>query len=176
MTTIAYRDGVMLGDTRSYGLNDRTPVGRKTKVHRLTDGTLVGASIAVFGGAELLLRWVADGMRNMPGDWAPDFGERGFEVMVARPSGEVVMFDESLCPCAVEAPFFAVGSGKQYALAALHLGHSLHEAVALAVAMDVWSSPPLRGMTHSGTRIELRIPRGWPRAGTPAWPGSTEEA
>lgn len=49
MTTIAYRNGVMAADTRAYS-GGKLPIGTKTKIERLEDGTLLGVSSITPGG------------------------------------------------------------------------------------------------------------------------------
>jgi hypothetical protein len=157
MTTIAYsaREGKMLGDTRAFGFN-KGPVGVKEKVVYLDGGCLLGVSTNGLGLADAVVRWVRDGMppNERPvvekGDWC--------EVLLVHPDGSATLMDKTLAPARVKADHYAVGSGKDYAVAALHLGHSLVDALRVACDLDVWSDWPLVGYDHDGQKHELASP------------------
>lgn len=57
-------------------------------------------------------------------------------------------------PDLIEDPFFAIGSGAHAALAALHLGQTPAEAVALACRIDLHSGGPIKnvGLDIIGTK------------------------
>jgi hypothetical protein len=53
-----------------------------------------------------------------------------------KTSFKVMVIESKLCPVELVEPFVAMGSGRDYALATMHLGHSAHEAVAIASKFD----------------------------------------
>lgn len=136
MTTIVYRDGVLAADSRAYR-GDKSPLGTKVKIHRLWDGSLFGASSNCVGADTLLRRWVEEGCPSQKsGDIKPD----SFEMILIRPNGEVFFAHDNLdLSGPLEAPFFAIGSGEQYALGALEMGADAVRAVRVACEFDVWS-------------------------------------
>lgn len=149
MTTIAYRDGVMAGDSRAYGGGNELR-GSKVKVVRLPDGTLVGVSSPVLGMARLVRDWVSAGMREAP--ITPDADKKGFDALVVTPDGQAVFVDGNwLKSDAVTGSFFAIGSGSQYAIGAMAAGKNAKEAVEIAAELDVWSSGPVYTVQHTST-------------------------
>jgi len=137
MTVIVYANGVMAADTRAYS-GESTPIGHKQKIHRLSDGSLFGASTTKPGLAEAFARWLETGMAGEP---PKDIDMKGLWV---RPSGEVFLFMNSHEPSGpLVGPFFAVGSGEQYALGALSLGADAVKAVEVACLHDPWCAAPV---------------------------------
>lgn len=143
----------MLADTRAYGF-DRGPVGAKDKVFRTDDGCLVGISSNTLGLPEQLRAWVLAGM---PEDCRPRVeSEAWCEVLMVHSDGTAALMNKTLAPARVTGELFAVGSGKEYALAALHLGHRVVDALGVACKLDPWSEFPLSGYDHEGR--EHRVP------------------
>jgi hypothetical protein len=151
VTTAAYRDGLMVADTRAYGF-DRVPVGRKTKIARLDDGRLLCVSTRHIGQPALVLAWVRAGMDP---DDRPEL-DQTCEVLLVHPDGEADLMDDKLNPARVSAPYYAIGSGKEFAMAAMRLGHGPVEAVAASCGLDPWTDFPLAGFTHDGEAVFKR--------------------
>lgn len=152
MTTVAYQGGVMIGDTRAYGF-DRIPVGTKEKVHRLTDGSLMAVSSSVLGTPARILQWVQGGRVE---DQKPKLlDEEHVEVLLVSPDGEAFLMDKHLNASAIVAPYYAVGSGREFAMAAMLLGLSPARAVGVATELDPWTAFPLVGYDHEGNRHEI---------------------
>lgn len=136
MTTIVWRDGVMAADSRGYG-GDKCPIGQKQKIRRLEDGTLVGCSSNTPGQPEAVLDWYAAGADI---EKAPKFPENRFRFLAVKPDGMAFLGEDSFYLAGpLRAEFYAVGSGQEYALGALHMGASAERAVQIAVELDVWS-------------------------------------
>jgi ATP-dependent HslUV protease subunit HslV len=134
MTTVAYRDGIMVSDTQctgsSYGKT------RVRKIIRLSDGSL-------FAGAGDYLAILA--LR----EWA----EAGFEgkrpaktgdsqCLLVRPDRTVLHMGGNGKPYEILDEFSAIGSGCDYALGAMAAGKSAQEAVEIAAAYDSMTSGP----------------------------------
>lgn len=124
MTTITYRNGIMAGDTQVY--HDAL-VGHAPKVH-VFGNVLVGCT-----GANCRIRafvaWVEAGMAGE----APGMAET--TALVVMPTGEVRMYGEEGW-CTFEAPYYAIGSGKKFALGAMAHGADAPQAVAAAMVHD----------------------------------------
>lgn len=113
---------------------------RFSKVRQTKDGGLVGGA-GNLSHVIKVLRWVAEGM----GDDAPDFGDEGeFECIWISPDGAVHLLDEALEPMRVEDGFLAIGSGGNYATAAMACGKSPEEAVEVAARFDPATSGPVQ--------------------------------
>lgn len=124
MTIVAYKDGVMAADKQTTSANMGMTV---TKIRRLHGGSLAGAS----GNASMcrrLIQWVDAG--GDPKDY-PD-GKHECIVLVVRPGGHIHLFDEGPTPIDIEDSYVAIGSGRDFAMAAMYMGASAEEAVAVA--------------------------------------------
>lgn len=144
MTTIAYKDGIMAADSRAYSGGAR-PIGAKVKVQRLKDGTLIGCSSNVAGGAETVRRWAEAGH---PVDFAEGLPAT-FTLMIAKPSGEVYYACDTLHVSGpLDAPFFSIGSGCEFAIGAMDFGACAVEAIRVACRQDVWSDLPIFAVKH----------------------------
>lgn len=144
MTTIVYRDRLMASDSRAYSGGNHL-FGSKRKIRLLKDGRLAGVSSSVVGLPDRVLTWLDAGADP---DDKPEFEDKHFEVLVAEPNGRVYYANASLnFTGPIEAPFFAIGSGKDVAIGALLMGASAEKAVEIACIGDVWSSPPITTLT-----------------------------
>lgn len=134
MTTIVYRDGVMAADRRAYA-GDKQPIGEKTKVHRLADGSLFGASSSKVGAVDKFRRLVEE--RGIGGSFD---AAHPVQAILVRPDGSIFYFhEEDTFTGPLEAAFIAIGSGDRFALGALKMGATAARAVEVAIECDVWS-------------------------------------
>jgi hypothetical protein len=147
MTTIAYRQGVMAADTRAYaGFNGQ--LGEKTKIRRLPDGTMIGASTNQVGLGEALLNWYEAGAD--PAKAPGKLNESKFTLLVVKPEGEAFYaYDTFMLSGPVRAEFYAIGSGAEYALGAMAHGAGPEYAVEIACQYDVWSAAPVMALTRA---------------------------
>jgi ATP-dependent protease HslVU (ClpYQ) peptidase subunit len=58
-------------------------------------------------------------------------------MLVVLPSRKVVCYGQGPYPLEIEDRFTAMGCGRDYALAAMYLGHDARRAVEVACAIDV---------------------------------------
>ncbi|MBB6306223.1 peptidase S14 [Xanthobacter tagetidis] len=131
---MVYRDGVLAADRRGYS-GSKHPIGTKTKIHRLADGSLFGCSTPTPGLAEKLRRWVDENGVEKP---TPATIEA--QAIVVRSDGAIFYFkDGDSFSGPLEAEYMAIGSGSEYALGALTMGADAAHAVEVAIACDVWS-------------------------------------
>ena len=128
MTVIAYRDGVMAGDTLAS--DSVLKVSGLRKVARGADGTLYGFS----GRASMcceLLRWVEAGCH---GDRPPlRVDDDTADVLVVRPSGDILIWTHAGDEDYPAGSYMAIGSGSAVAMGALHAGAYPEGAVRAAI-------------------------------------------
>lgn len=138
MTTIVYRAGILAADSRAYS-GDKTPIGTKAKIHSLEDGTIYGVSTNNVGGDRIIGDWVKGGCKE-PGDVKPD----SFSMLLIDPLGQVFFANDNMSLSGpLTGEYFAIGTGREYALAAMFLGASAEDAVNVAKEFDVWSGGPV---------------------------------
>jgi hypothetical protein len=138
----------MAADSRAYA-GDKLPIGRKTKIRRLDDGTLVGVSSNKPGQSEAVADWYAAGARP---EGAPKLdGDPSFRLLAVAPDGRAWLANDSFrLTGPLEAEFFAIGSGEEYAIGALLMGADAVRAAELACTVDVWSALPVMSLRHAG--------------------------
>lgn len=126
MTTIAWDGKMMAGDKRTSfgGLHVTT-----TKVHRIR-----GALVAGCGNSAPIaemIQWYADGAdpAKLPPNQRDE--DKAVNLLVASPEG-LFLYADSATPFKIESPFAAIGSGRDFAIAAMHLGCDARRAVEIA--------------------------------------------
>lgn len=141
MTTIAVRNGVMAADSRetdqhealefSFVVSDRT-----RKLHRLPDDS-------VFGGADgsesihrllesLKSKTTCPKIENVSG-------------LLLNPDGSVRLYEGSAW-IKIKDPYYAIGSGASFAMAAMHAGADAITAAKIGARMDPFSGGRVRWM------------------------------
>lgn len=138
MTTIAasIEHCCMAADTLSVGGN--TVVSRRhTKIHRV-NGCLVGLSGLVTDGL-LFLQW----FETHDLDKRPSLSE-DFAAMVLSRKGLFRYFDECVPLTAPDIRYYAIGSGWEWAYAAMDFGRSPAQAVRYAMTRDVSTGGSVR--------------------------------
>jgi ATP-dependent protease HslVU (ClpYQ) peptidase subunit len=137
VTTVVYRSGVLAGDTRVTS-EDTVMPGRERKVFRLPDGSLFAAADDAEGG-ELLLRAMRKGMPP------PRLvGDLKVQALLVKPNRKLFIFEGSVW-VSHSAEYYALGTGRPYALGALYRGATAVEAVRAGIEFDA----------HSGGRIQV---------------------
>jgi 20S proteasome alpha/beta subunit len=142
VTTIVYRDGVMAADGLS-SMGGYT-VGNVVKIARGADGRLGGAcGDAAFMGE--FLKWVAGLVSEAP---KAVRAEDGCDIgVLVHPGGKIEVFEPGGA-FILDAPYFAMGSGRPVALGAMHQGATAAEAVAAAVTHDTGSGGQITVLTE----------------------------
>ena len=129
MTVIAWDGNTLAADKRtSFGTLIRTT----TKIFRVGDALCAHSGNAAVG--EEMLAWFRSGAKadtfpsvQRTDDWA--------ELMVIR-KGEILKYEQTPYPIHVEDRFIAIGCGRDYAMAAMHLGCSAVKAVEVEIELD----------------------------------------
>lgn len=138
MTTIAYKDGLLVGDKLAYGGKYEPSPGLKTKIHRISSGPmqgwLCGISTNCVGGDKVLLAWIERGAPfGRDGEVFPD----RFTVLLVDPLGRLHLAYDAVCLSGpIESEFYAIGTGAPYALGAMAVGRCAIEAVHAAARFD----------------------------------------
>lgn len=141
MTTIAYRAGIIAAD--SYCTSDNVFVGSIRKVARNEQGWLGGASGNVVFTSKWLDWFVSDFEESSmptPEKNGPNSCD-GLALMVG-PKGTIrVVEDKGFYD--LQADYYAIGSGTDFAFGALAHGATAEEAVAAAIVHDRYSGGPI---------------------------------
>jgi hypothetical protein len=142
MSTVVYRDGVVAADTKAYGGKYRHSPGQKSKLHRLADGSIVAVTSSVVGLPERVVDYLATG--GHPRDWV---GELDGDVMMVRPDGSLYLaIGTAWLSGPIATDRHAIGSGSDFAYAAMEMGASASRAVEVACACDMHSGLPVETM------------------------------
>lgn len=110
------------------------------------------------------LRQWKDGVAGAAGDWVQILKffnsiEKGgdldsdcdVECMELRADG-IYVYESTIIPARIKEPFYAIGTGSAYAMAALHLGKSPREAVEIAALYDPATRGPIDVMRLRGAK------------------------
>lgn len=124
MTTIAYRDGVLAGDTRATDGNTKLPVACR-KVWKLRNGCLFGAA-GLNEGIKML-------KNSLDGSDTPKL--KGVNAIIVRPNGDILTYEGELWG-KENAPYVALGSGRDFSLAAMWMGAHAIKAVKAGIHFD----------------------------------------
>jgi 20S proteasome alpha/beta subunit len=132
MTTILWDGHNLIGDKQAGG---GSGIIRVTKIWRLSDGRLVGAS-GWFGSAIQWRDWLERGGERPAVLGIEDGSIRGLEVL---PDRSVLMHD-TYGAYPVESAFVAIGSGSPFAMGAMAAGATGMEAMRIAARLDEGTS------------------------------------
>ena len=125
MTVIAW-DGVMLAADKRTSFSSLH--GTTTKVQRVRGALVAGAGLAP--GIQEMIQWFSDGAKpeTFPA-WQRNEKEC-IDLLVAWPD-QLLQYSITPYPIVIENKQWAIGSGRDFALMAMHLGKTAAEAVAL---------------------------------------------
>lgn len=132
MTVIAWDGKTLAADKRTNfgGLH-----GTTTKVSRLADGRLVGCC----GNAAQIMEmkhWLTAGADPLAFPAQQRDEEKSVSMLVACPDGKLLQYENTPYPLVLENKRWAIGSGRDFAVAAMHLGRDAREAVEIASIFD----------------------------------------
>lgn len=130
MTVVAW-DGTTLAADK---LGDSGGLTRTTTKIRRFDGGLFGSAGYASKAAEIFV-WIAAGAdpEKVPAFQLTDDYQ---VVLVVRNDGRVFQYANSAHPWEIEDPFHAIGSGRDFAMAAMHLGCNASDAVRVTCALS----------------------------------------
>lgn len=132
MTVIAWDGSHMAGDKRTNfgGLHATT-----TKVQRI-NGCLVGCAGNTAQIAEMH-HWFAQGAKREDFPAMQRDVKECVTMMVVEPSGRILQYENTPDPIVIENRFWAIGSGRDFAMAAMFLGQGASHAAEVACALDL---------------------------------------
>ena len=142
MTTIAANREMLAGDQKC---TDDDKSFRTRKIRRVGDA-LVGAA-GTGPAIGKFFRWLEHGKQEEPPKFAKD---DELVALVVTPAG-LFSYDASCTPEEILDEFYAVGSGAQAALAAMHLGCDPERAVEIACKVDNSTGGPVDILRLNGT-------------------------
>ena len=152
MTTIAYAHGVLVADSQ---VSSADRIFRTVKILALPDGSLFGGA----GGLADILKvraWASKGYRGDP----PEMSDKAsFECLHIKADGKLWLVDDDLTPMEFIGDYIALGSGSPYAMAAMYLGKSPQEAVAVAAEFDPATSLPIHELRLVVKRVKKPAPK-----------------
>lgn len=131
MTCIAWDGKTLAADKRAcFG----GTINTVTKIRRIGQVLVGGSGETSFIGA--MFDWIEKG--RLPADFpASQRDEKDWQpVLVIEADGSVSLYERTPFPVRYEQKFAAIGSGREYARAAMHLGKTAQEAVEVAIALD----------------------------------------
>lgn len=131
MTVIAWDGKTLAADKRAcVGSLVRTT----TKIFRIQDALVAYAGDA--GTAEELKMWFASGEGPEKFPLSARDKENYCGLLVIRVGLPILRYERSPYPVSLEDEKIAMGSGRDFAMAALYLGKTAKEAVEIAIALD----------------------------------------
>lgn len=132
MTVIAWDGRTLAADRQA---TNQGYARQATKIHRVPGGLVAFAGSAVHSMA--LLDWFK--AERPPHSWPapPNDNQEGDALFIGDDRTVLLYAGFSRHPESIEDPFVAMGCGRDYALAALHLGHDARRAVEVACALDI---------------------------------------
>lgn len=144
MTTIAYRDGVLAADSC---VTTSTEAGGSTRANgeKLYRKTLPGGREVILATAGesfpalVFVDWYGTG-KEPPSSLIDN--ECDFTVLILE-AEELYEADKWCRPERITAPFYAIGSGRKEALAAMACGKSAKKAVEIASLTDPYTRGPI---------------------------------
>ena len=141
MTTIAYRDGVLAADTLINWNGD--VLGYTPKIGRA--GRLLYGASGSTAWCWAFRSWLKRGAKGDCPAVAKDSG--GCAVM---PNDDIISFHEEGMERRTGVPFYAWGSGADYAIGAMQMGATPEQAVRAAMAWDRKTSGEITVLRREG--------------------------
>lgn len=142
MTTVAYRNGRIAGDTNvtSDGIFEGTAV----KVARNAFGDLAGTA-GRMSFAQAFLAWFAGGEKGSMPECPKN--SQAFIVRAAN-QGSIEYIEGG--GGVIQAPYYAIGSGGRIAMGAMAFGAEASQAVICAAKHDAYTGEEIISLTHAG--------------------------
>lgn len=138
MTTIAYRDGIFAADGQ-LTVDDHIKLASDPKIRVVSKNTVI-AGAGDTGSIERMFKYFSD----------PNWREKE-EPDVKKDTSAIVWHEGQAYYCFGSVtlvplchPFFAIGTGSELALAALHFGLSAYDAVKFASELDVYTNDKIQ--------------------------------
>jgi len=146
LTTIAYKDGVIAADSCATDEGSETAGAVKTQCEKLFRKIVDGRNVIIATAGETapgltFVQWYGSGKKRPSRLADADFTVLVLDDGVLYESGPWCVLEK------VMAPFYAIGSGRKCALAAMACGKTALEAVEVASLFDPYTAGPFVWMT-----------------------------
>jgi hypothetical protein len=150
LTVIAYRNGIMAGDS-CWSEADGLIINSQNKLIRLPSGALYGGAGAPDDRALLGLLCDVEERTRLP-DWTTLQGANyeELEALLVLPDESVWSINggaKGYGVCPVSLPYIAIGAGAAVAIGALAAGATAKRAVDLACRHNTFCRPPVHTLT-----------------------------
>lgn len=133
MSTVAW-DGKTLAADRQCNNGDlKSPT---SKIRRLPDGTLL-ACTGNLGAGRILMKWYEDGQVQADYPTANQEKDALFARLIVVKDGSVSQYETFYVPIPLIHPFFAWGSGRDFAIGAMANGAKATDAILIASQFDI---------------------------------------
>lgn len=136
MTTIAYRKGILAADMGTYP----SRMGETFKIAQ--NGQFLAGACGNATYSAAFLKWFLGGRKGEPPEARSDSDGCDRGVIIGPTTTDLLVFEQGGSFRMIKSPYFAMGSGRQYALGAMYAGASAKEAVEAAMRHDdfTWGS------------------------------------
>ena len=134
MSVIAWDGKRLAADRRAIIGGTGTLIRTLTKIFRVRDCLVGYAGGACYG--EEILAWFRDGAKPETFPESQRNEETNTGLLVIHPDGVVHRFEMTPYPLTLKDESVAVGSGREFAIAAMHCGKTATEAVEIACLFD----------------------------------------
>lgn len=144
MTTILYdvQNALLAADSMMLCNGNSCMLVSTIKGRVLPDGSLVGWSGPNEDGQEWE-EWMALRCEH-PDTPRPSFFEEGFGGLHLTTTGRLYKYETRHIACPILEPFYAIGNGSDWAMAAMACGKDIVEAMRLACRYSPFTQPPIR--------------------------------
>lgn len=146
MTVIAYRAGIMAGDSCWANSSTGTIDNLQNKMQRLKSGLLYGGAGDCDDRKLLTMLHRVKTPAQLPTAEKLKEIADSINALLVFPSGDVFYLDtgaEDGAVCPVQTLFAAVGSGRQIAIGAMAAGATAYSAVQITCQHNVYCRPPI---------------------------------
>lgn len=131
MTVIAWDGKTLAADKRAGTDLPRTI----TKIRRTASGALIGCAGSACADQELMA-WYEQGADPAKFPEIHRDTAKSSHLIAIEPGGVIRVYMDSPFGAVIENDFHAIGSGRDFAMAAMHLGWKARSAVACAIALS----------------------------------------
>lgn len=148
MTVVCWDGKILAADKRTSfgGLHAIT-----TKVHRLPNGSLVGCAGNTAQIGEMI-HWLGAGADPDKMPAIQRDAKECVSALVISPEGKVLQYENTPYPIHIENGQWAIGSGRDFALAAMLLGRDAMGAVKVAIVFDAGCGNGIDALTLKGSQ------------------------
>lgn len=147
MTTIAFDGNALAADKQ---VTCGSMIGQTTKIRRI-NGMLVGVS-GDASSLQMFADWIQLG--GHAEKYPQAFKDGDSCAMVIRGDGIVRLYEKAHLPLLLEQKRYAIGSGREFAMAAMACGKTAREAVQIATSLDCYSGQGMDELRFTTDRID----------------------